>query len=270
MTVNAAPTTTTSPTTTTTPSAGTYNITTTTSTTTSTSTTTTTTIPAVEETKLLENIEAGENATFEFEKSDDLKIQKIMIMVKHKLRAMSIRLRESAVPAGASAPVPATTGSVYKYLELVKEFFTNDNITKASLDFKVEKSWINSNDVDKTTVSLYRYNDGSSSWEKLNTALIKEDNNYVYYEAETTKLSIFAIAGQKLESLPVGEVGKGLQLPKLGDMLPKFETQQLIILIAIVIVAVVVILIKLDIIEIARVKRVRTRRRWKDFRKKYR
>jgi len=237
--------------------------------TTTTTTTTTTTIPRTEEMELLENVGAGDNATFEFDESNTLKIENVKITTKHSLRFMAVTIKESSLPSGASAPLTTDTGDVYKYVEIAKDFFTDDNMTKATIKFKVEKSWITSNGIDKNTVKLYRYSNGS--WEGLETRLSEEGTDYIHYEAYATKLSIFAIAGLKTGAQET--IGTTTTSPGIGITLPPFpklETPQIIIIAAIIIVAVVLILIKLEIIEIVQIKRIKTegKKRWKDFQKK--
>jgi len=87
-------------------------------------------------------------------------------------------------------------GKVYQYIEINKTNLVDDDIEKVKIKFRVNKTWIAKNRIDKTMVSLYRYENG---WEKLPTQLVDEDDEHVYYEAETNKLSIFAIAGKTIE-----------------------------------------------------------------------
>ena len=168
-----------------------------TTTTTTLLTTTTTTIPREQETHSVSSVAAGANATFTFTKSDTLKIQEIVINVKTALTSISATVKESSLPSGASAPVSAAAGAVYKYIEIVKGgYYTDQDINKAYIKFKVDKPWLSSNGIDKNTIALYRYY--MEAWEKLSTQLLSEDADYVYYQAESTGLSVFAIAGEKL------------------------------------------------------------------------
>ena len=47
---------------------------------------------------------------------------------------------------------------------------------------------------------MNRYKNG---WEKLPTQEISEDDNYIYYEAESPGFSIFAITGQEIASTTI-------------------------------------------------------------------
>lgn len=66
-----------------------------------------------------------------------------------------------------------------------------ENIENAVLGFRIEKSWISSNDVDPASVKLWRFNSGK--WEELATRQAGEDDRYVYFEAQTPAFSSFVI-----------------------------------------------------------------------------
>ena len=197
-----------------------------TTTTTAPTTTTTTTIPE-EETETVDLVAAGETATFEFE-TTALRIESVAIVANKALADITVTVKESSLPTDASAPIESDIGIMYKYLELTKSEFTNDDITTATIKFKIEKTWITSNSIDEDKVYLYRY--ANNTWEKLTTTKLSSDANYIYYEAESTGLSVFAIGGEKLPTttttLPAG-------LPfELGTL----EIIAIIIVIALIIV----------------------------------
>lgn len=271
-------------TTTTSASVGGFDTTTTstTATTTSTTSTTTTTLPPTEEMILLEDVTADEEATFDFIEEDTLKIKSVVIMAKVPMNFMGVTVKESSLPSGVSEPFTAETGSVYKYLELTKDFFTDDNITNAKIDFKVEKSWITSNEVDSNAVALFRYSDGQ--WNMLSTSLVSEDSTYVHYQAETANLSMFAIGAPK--ATITGAVPASGEEDTAGakkSFMPKLNFPQILIIIAIIVGSVFLVLIKLEIIEITMadtpktlkdVKEKKTKgdkksKRWKELQEKY-
>ena len=59
--------------------------------------------------------------------------------------------------------------------------------------FKVEKSWIQDKNIDLSSITLNRYND--TKWDALPTSLSGEDEKYLYFAANTTGFSPFAITG---------------------------------------------------------------------------
>jgi PGF-pre-PGF domain-containing protein len=86
---------------------------------------------------------------------------------------------------------------VYKYLNIWvgnAGFATSNNIGNAAVYFKVEKSWIQNKNIDKSSITLNRYTD--KKWDLLPTSLSGEDNKYLYFTAKTPGFSPFAITGK--------------------------------------------------------------------------
>jgi PGF-pre-PGF domain-containing protein len=244
--------------------------TTTTSPTTTTSTTTTTTTLPAEESMLLEDVAANEEAEFDIENSDALKIERVTITPNVGLSFMNIEVKEATLPSDTSAPVSADNAGVYKYIKLEKDFFTDDNISSAEIKFKVEASWISNNNIDKGTVALFRHT--GTQWDRLDTSFLNEDATYVHYVAQTTKLSLFAIAGMKSAAATVGDG----DTTEDGIGLPKFSFTHLMLIVGIIVVAVAFILIKIGVIEITMTQvamseklTTKGKKRWKDLKKKY-
>ena len=89
------------------------------------------------------------------------------------------------------------SGEVYKSLNIWvgnSGFATSKNIENAVVCFKVEKSWIQDQKIDQSSITLNRYND--TKWNSLPTSLLSEDDKYVYFTAETPGFSPFAITGK--------------------------------------------------------------------------
>lgn len=88
--------------------------------------------------------------------------------------------------------VPALDNE-YSYLKIELK---NINEFKAKINFKVEKSWFVNKNLDKGSVILQRFENG---WNKLPTARVREDSSNIYYEAETSKFSYFAINAEPVK-----------------------------------------------------------------------
>jgi hypothetical protein len=73
-------------------------------------------------------------------------------------------------------------------------FATPNNIENAVICFKVEKSWIQDNKIDKSSITLNRFTD--KVWNQLPTHLSGENEKFIYYTAETLGFSPFAITGK--------------------------------------------------------------------------
>ncbi|TQD28285.1 PGF-pre-PGF domain-containing protein [Methanolobus vulcani] len=88
-------------------------------------------------------------------------------------------------------------GTVYQQMNIwvgKSGFVTPDNVENLLITFKVEKSWLEENNIEASTVSLYRYSDGS--WNALPTSVTEEDNEFVSLESETPGFSPFAIGSE--------------------------------------------------------------------------
>ncbi len=86
--------------------------------------------------------------------------------------------------------VPNVIGDVYMYMSIDVSNLNQDNIESAKITFKVDKSWLQQNNYAYSDIVLYRY---TSAWDTLQTTVLREDDNYVYFSAETPGFSTFAI-----------------------------------------------------------------------------
>jgi PGF-pre-PGF domain-containing protein len=96
---------------------------------------------------------------------------------------------------------------VYKFVNIWvgnSGFATPDNIENARVYFKVEKSWVQYKNIDKSSITFNGYSD--SKWNSLQTTLVGEDDKYLYFTAETSELSSpFAITGKTAPSSTLNE-----------------------------------------------------------------
>ena len=102
----------------------------------------------------------------------------------------------------ASALVSYTaSGEVYQNMNIwigLAGFATDQNIANPVIGFKISKSWVTENDIDKSTIKLNRYSSGA--WNQLPTTKTNEDENYIYFSSETPGFSPFAISGDQKSS----------------------------------------------------------------------
>jgi len=109
---------------------------------------------------------------------------------------------------------------VYKYLNIwvgSSGFATPENIENAAANFKVEKSWIQDKNIDKSSITLNRFND--TKWDALSTNLTGEDDKYLYFTAETPGFSSFAITGKITANEAVNTTQSENQTgPKIGSL----------------------------------------------------
>ncbi len=101
-----------------------------------------------------------------------------------------------------SASIPALSHA-YQYVKIDKTLISEENLSGILFKFRVEKTWLTSNNIDPGTIALHRY---TSQWDKLNTRQKSSDSIYYYYEADSPGMSYFAINGdivvEQLEESP--------------------------------------------------------------------
>jgi PGF-pre-PGF domain-containing protein len=122
----------------------------------------------------------------------DIPISNIFINVNNNLKNIQINVETLLEkPSDLSAP----ENTVYKYLKFTLANITDPDIDNAILSFSIPTSWFIEEQIDKTTITLNRF---TSSWEVLPTVLTEETNETVYYTANTTGFSYFAITGKPI------------------------------------------------------------------------
>ena len=129
-------------------------------------------------------------------------LTKVVVSLKQSLDSPSI-----TVANAESITAPSPTEPVYRYVSITMNRFNNSQIENATIDFKVNKSWISKNNF--TRIWLAHYDSG---WNKLRTDLVNSTATVNYYRAYTDAFSYFAIVGEKASAAqaapPVAEPPK--------------------------------------------------------------
>ncbi len=144
-------------------------------------------------------------------------LTKVIVNLKQSLDSPSL-----TVAKVESVPVSTPTEPVYQYINITKSRFNNTQIENATIDFKVNRSWISANNF--TKIYLAHYDNG---WNKLRTDLVNSTATTNYYRAYTNAFSYFAIIGEKA---PTPENPSGIppaeeQKEEQPQETPKVETQ---------------------------------------------
>jgi PGF-pre-PGF domain-containing protein len=127
-------------------------------------------------------------------------ITALEISVLNTVENVRITVRELVDRPGEIAI--AAPGAIYRYLEVVKENITDNDIGSVTITFKVEKAWITAQGIDENTITLKRYNPENGGWVSLPTAKVSEDATYVYFSATSPGLSYFAVSGTAMTPAP--------------------------------------------------------------------
>ena len=114
------------------------------------------------------------------------------IVITGEANEYDIALRVEALKGTSKLVSVSAPGAVYKNLNV---WAGTKRIKEALIRFKVENSWLGSNNIASDKVKMVRW-DGSQ-WVQLDTTQSTKDNSYTYYEAKTGGFSVFAIVGLK-------------------------------------------------------------------------
>ncbi len=102
-------------------------------------------------------------------------------------------------------------------MQIEKINITDADITSATIDFQVDKTWIDTNKIDKSKITLSRLS--NNAWSALPTKQIGETDTYSSYRAESPGLSLFAITGKELPAVaatpPATPAAAPIELPQV-------------------------------------------------------
>jgi PGF-pre-PGF domain-containing protein len=126
---------------------------------------------------------------------EDVAITQITIHTKQTVQDVSVTVEQSLEPplGGLAVGAPPV---LYRYLKIVYENILDEDVDYIIIEFRVPKSWMAANGIGENTIALHRYDPITGTWTSLPTTKIGEDATYVYYQATSPGLSVFAITGK--------------------------------------------------------------------------
>ncbi len=137
-------------------------------------------------------IRAGEIGSADFTQYR-MAINKVRITPKHDVSNVEVYV----VPY-EPAEAPATTLPVYSCFNITTNIDAAE-VGRATIGFQVPRSWIAQMNIDERNVELLRYSGG---WQTLPTIFVRSDSVYLYFEAETSGFSLFAVVGEQTITPP--------------------------------------------------------------------
>ena len=156
-------------------------------------------VPSIPVYHILPVIQPEKPVTIEIEKVD---ITKIAIEVKNE--ASNVNISVLKLPERPPEIRVEPPGKVYGYFEIEASAKTEASVSegnaKVTIEFKVEKKWLVETNTDKTSVKLCRWHEGE--WEILPTKIEGEDSAYVYFSAECSGFSTYAITTEEVTPTP--------------------------------------------------------------------
>lgn len=161
-------------------------------------TTTETTTVIAEQTETFATITANTPVDIAITK-EEASISKLAITTNTAVSSATVTVkalsaRPGAVPTPTTANTPAAPGTatvlIYQYIDVEATNIQANQLSQATFDFKVPKSWLTQNGLTSAEIALARY---TTAWETLPTSIVREDAANVYYQATSPGLSTFAV-----------------------------------------------------------------------------
>lgn len=121
----------------------------------------------------------------------DIGIKEIQIKVNNEVK--NVKIIVSRYDKKPSVISVEKTGKVYQYFYIETKNLAED-LQKATLTIKVEKSWISNNSLNVNNISLFKFDNTSKKWNELSTVYNGSDSTYDYFDVELTSFSYFAIS----------------------------------------------------------------------------
>ncbi len=153
----------------------------------------------------------GERAEMQVEKPE-IPVSRIRFRARVELRNGELKVEQhSGVPEGLDVP----RGKVFKYLEFTP---VDLEVEDVEIDFKVNKSWIQENNLDPRSVVMLRFNE---TWQELETSYKGDDTGVYYYSAQSPGFSYFAVKGEEAQP---EETAEETQQPGTEEEQPTEQT----------------------------------------------
>ena len=157
-------------------------------------------------------VAAGNHIKFEFAKGATC-IDYVEFDAKKTLGKITTTI-EQLLDISVLTPNPPI-GNVYKYVNIWvgnNGLATPGNIGNASIGFTINKANTSLNETEASTVVLQRYEDGE--WHLQKTNKTGEDEQYIYFQANTTGFSSFAITSGETNEMNLTQVDTNMSKTK--------------------------------------------------------
>jgi len=140
-------------------------------------------------------------------------VRKITIYAKDNINDALIEVKELGELPVISPPGEA----IYRNFSITKNF-PDEAMENATLEFIMNKSFIEEKGIDNDNISLFRYNASENEWEPVTIHVSGEDAIHVFYEANLTNLSYFAISADVVNKKPVVNFSYAPEEPAFNEI----------------------------------------------------
>ena len=126
-----------------------------------------------------------------------------IVSLSLKLTGTVANLKTTLAELQKPPGVPEPPGNLYAFYEITSSC-PADRLASCTVKFRVDERWLRENSIAPDGITISQYQDGVG-WRALPAQLVGEDDRSIYYTAETTSFSFFAITGvQSVAEKPPG------------------------------------------------------------------
>ncbi len=124
--------------------------------------------------------------------ASSLGITSFTVTTKENIRNATITLLETGSKVYSSSLNISSSGKTYQAFEVNLSGINDSQISNVIINFRVNKSWVENNNVNVSDIGIYR-NPGNGTWTGLPTTFIGNDSQFYYFSALSSGFSIYAI-----------------------------------------------------------------------------
>ncbi len=168
-------------------------------------------------TQVWKSIKPGIPAVMEIER-EGISATSVAIEVSEAVGTCNVVVK--GFPSRPSGVSEAPPGRVQGYLNITTTA-NRSRLSRVTVGFSVERSWIERGGIDNTTIQLMRL---EGNWTGLSTTLMGSDNTSLKFTAVSPGLSWFAVTGRELEENVTGEEPEAPE-GEVPDQLPEGEEE---------------------------------------------
>ena len=128
-------------------------------------------------------------------------LTKITLNVLQSIQSASVTITKVNVLDDANLKLGLPSGQFYQAFKINTSGVGSSNIANATIEFKVNKNWLASQNGTTGDIKLYRRPDTSTSWNSLDTNSETEDNDFYYFTSFSPGFSTFAVFFQPCQGV---------------------------------------------------------------------
>jgi PGF-pre-PGF domain-containing protein len=136
----------------------------------------------------------GENTTFNFTKNLTC-VESLTFITNKTLGNTSATVEELKNKDASISDSPV--GDIYKFFNVLIGNGDIGCIRNASINFSVNNSWIQENNINQSSIALNEYNNTSKEWEQLPVNITGNDCQKLHFVGNVSNYSSFAITGNE-------------------------------------------------------------------------